>query len=92
MIRSFAHKGLEVFFRTGSTRGIQADHARRLALVLDLLDAAAKPEDMNFPGSRLHRLKGTLLGVWSVSISGNWRVTFRFEDGDATVVDYTDYH
>lgn len=92
MIRSFAHKGLEIFFRTGSTRGIQNSHARRLELTLDLLDAATRPEDMNFPGSRLHKLKGDMDGIWSVSISGNWRVTFRFENGDAHIVDYLDYH
>ena len=87
MIKSFAHKGLEVFFFTGSTKGIQVKHSRRLSMILDLLAA-----DMDFPGSRLHMLKGNLAGVWSVTVSGNWRITFRFEDGNAYIVDYQDYH
>lgn len=92
MIKNFAHKGLETFFYTGSTRGIQAKHARRLGLILDLLDRAACAKDMNFPGSRLHMLKGDLAEHWSVTVSGNWRVTFRFEDGNAYIVNYQDYH
>ena len=92
MIKNFAHKGLETFFYTGSTRGIQAKHARRLGLILDSLDRAACAKDMNFPGSRLHMLKGDLAEHWSVTVSGNWRVTFRFEDGNAYIVNYQDYH
>lgn len=92
MIKTFAHKGLEVFFLTGSTKGIQAKHARRLGMILDLLDSARTPSDMNFPGSRLHMLKGDLAGLWSVTVSGNWRLTFRFHEGDAYIVDYQDYH
>lgn len=92
MIKTFHHKGLETFFRTGSVKGIQAKHAPKLALALDWLDAAARVEDMNFPGSNLHQLKGDLKNHWSVKISGNWRLTFKFEDGDASVVDYQDYH
>lgn len=92
MIKTFAHKGLEVFFLTGSTRGIQAKHARRLGMILDLLDSASAPSDMNFPGSRLHLLKGDLAGLWSVTVSGNWRLTFRFHEGNAYIVDYQDYH
>ena len=92
MIKSFAHKGLEVFFLTGSTKGIQAKHAGRLGYILDLLDAAASVRDMNFPGSNLHPLKGDLAEHWSVKVSGNWRLTFRFENGNAYVVNYQDYH
>lgn len=92
MIRSFAHKGLELFFYTGNTKGIQAKHARKLGMILDLLDNAADESDMNFPGSRLHQLKGNLAGLWSVTVSGNWRITFRFENGDAYIVNYQDYH
>ena len=92
MIKSFVHKGLEEFFLTGSTRGIQAKHAGKLELILDLLDHAVEPEQMNFGGSGLHRLKGDMKGHWSVKVSGNWRVTFRFEGGDAHVVNYQDYH
>ena len=92
MIKSFAHKGLEDFFLTGSTRGIQAKHAARLESLLDRLDAAVHVEAMSFPGSGLHRLKGDRKDHWSVRVSGNWRVTFRFENGDAHVVNYQDYH
>lgn len=92
MIKTFAHKGLETFFLTGSTKGIQPRHARRLGMILDLLDSACTPSDMNFPGSRLHMLKGELEGLWSVTVSANWRLTFRFQDGNAYVVDYQDYH
>ena len=92
MIRSFAHKGLELFFYTGNTKGIQAKHARKLSMILDLLDNAADEGDMDFPGSRLHQLKGNLAGLWSVTVSGNWRITFRFENGDAYIVNYQDYH
>lgn len=92
MIKSFAHKGLEVFFFTGSTKGIQVKHSPRLSMILDLLNHAVVAADMDFPGSRLHMLKGNLAGVWSVTVSGNWRISFRFEDGNAYIVDYQDYH
>lgn len=92
MIKSFAHKGLELFFYSGDTRGIQVKHAERLSALLDRLDAASHVYDMLFPGSGLHELIGSLMGMWSVKISGNWRLTFRFENGNAYVVDYQDYH
>ena len=92
MIRTFAHKGLEGFFRTGSKAGIQASHAAKLARLLAQLEQAEAPSDMNLPGWRLHELKGDMAGHWSVTVNGNWRVTFRFVDGDAEVVDYLDYH
>ena len=92
MIKSFSHKGLEVFFRTGSTKGIQSKHADRLGRMLDRLDAAAEVRDMNAPGYDLHPLKGNLSGHWSVKVSGNWRMTFRLENGNAYVVNYQDYH
>ena len=92
MIKSFEHKGLKKFFNTGTTAGIQAIHATKLGDILDTLDAATQVSDMNFPGSGLHPLKGALKGLWSVSVSGNWRITFKFEDGDAYIVDYLDYH
>ena len=92
MIRSFRHKGLAKFFATGSKSGIQAQHAERLRLILGRLSAAAKPEDMGLPGLRLHPLKGTRKGTWAVWVSGNWRITFRFVEADAEVVDYEDYH
>jgi proteic killer suppression protein len=92
MILSFAHKGLQRFFSTGSTSGIQARHARRLRLVLSNLDQAAGPDDMDLPGLKLHRLKGARSDIWAVSVSGNWRVTFRFVGRDSEVVNYEDYH
>lgn len=92
MIKSFAHKGLEDFFYDGTTRGVQPRHADRLGRILDRLDAAEDVQDMGYPGSGLHPLKGSLKGYWSVKVSGNWRLVFRFEDGNAFVVDYLDYH
>jgi len=92
VIRSFRHKGVERFFRTGSKAGIQAAHAPRLARQLAALNVARQPSDMNVPGWGLHPLKGKLSNHWSVSVSGNWRLTFTFKDGDAEFVDYQDYH
>jgi proteic killer suppression protein len=92
MIKSFRHGGVKKFLRTGSKAGIQAAHAKRLRLQLTLLDAGAKPEDMNVPGWRLHKLAGSLKNHWPVTVSGNWRLTFAFEGEDATLVDYQDYH
>jgi len=92
MIRSFKHKGLEQFFITGSKRGIQPDQADKIARMLDRLDASLSPIDMNLPGYRLHELKGQEAGTWSVTVSGNWRITFQFIGQDANVVDYRDYH
>lgn len=92
MIRSFRHKGLQRFFLHGSKAGIQAAHAARLRLQLGRLDAAAGAGDMDLPGWRLHPLKGPLKGLWAVSVSGNWRLTFAFDGKDAMLVDYQDYH
>ena len=90
MIQDFAHKGLQAFFTTGSKAGIQPAHAPKLRRQLAQLDLAAAPADMNLPGWKLHPLKGELAGRWSVWVNGNWRLTFTFEGGHATVVDYTD--
>ncbi len=92
MILSFAHKGLEDFFYDAIKRGIQPRHATRLEAILDRLDAAHQVEDMRYPGSNLHQLRGDLVGFWSVRVSGNWRVIFRFAEGNATDVNYLDYH
>ncbi len=92
MIRSFRHKGLQRFFTTGSKAGIQPGQADRLKDILFRLDVARRPEDMGFPGSDLHPLKGRLKGFWSVKVNGNWRIIFHFEKGDALEVDYVDYH
>ncbi len=92
MITSFVHKGLERFFSTGSKAGIQAKHAVRLRLILDQLNTAQAITDMNFPGSDLHPLTGDKKGLWAVRVSGNWRIIFKFEHENASVVDYLDYH
>jgi len=92
MIRGFRHKGLERFFLKGTKSGIQSRHAAMLRLILGRRSASQDPKDMNLPGLHLHQLGGDRRGIWSVRVSGNWRVTFRFKDGDAEVVDYEDYH
>jgi proteic killer suppression protein len=92
VIRGFKHKGLAKFFETGSRAGIQAQQAERLRLILGRLSAATGPRDMALPGLDLHPLKGDRKGTWAVSVSGNWRVTFKFLGKDADSVDYEDYH
>ena len=92
MIRSFRNKGLGRFFRTGDKRGIRPEHAARLSRILDRLDAAVRVKDMDLPGYRLHPLKADRVGEWAVSVSGNWRVIFRFEGPDIVDIDYDDYH
>jgi proteic killer suppression protein len=92
MIKTFRHKGLKQLFETGSARAISADLSRRLTRQLDFLNRAISPADMNLPGYRLHELKGERKGTWSVTVSGNWRLTFSFQDRDAFNVDLEDYH
>jgi proteic killer suppression protein len=92
MIKSFTHKGLEKFFTTGDQSGIQAIHAKRLRLILAILHDAKHISDTNAPALRLHALKGSRAGFRAVTVQANWRVIFRFEDGDVYVVDYLDYH
>ena len=92
MIKSFTHKGLKEFFETGSKKGIQPEHANKLSRILDRLDASTSAQDMNLPNYRLHPLKGDKRDMWSVTVNGNWRVVFYFEDKDAYLVDYLDYH
>ena len=92
MIRSFKHKGLEKFYYENEQRGINTTHAAKLGRILDRLDASSSAVDMNLLGYSLHELKGKEKGTWSVWVSGNWRVTFRFVGVDAVDVDYQDYH
>ena len=92
MIKSFSHKGLEDYFFDGTKKGILPNHANRIGDILDRLDAATNIGDMDYPGSRLHLLKPKKKGIWSVTVSGNWRITFKFKDGDVYDVDYIDYH
>ncbi|MBB1074716.1 type II toxin-antitoxin system RelE/ParE family toxin [Rhodoferax sp. 4810] len=92
MIKSFRHRGIEQFFLTGSKAGIQPHHAAKLARLLHQLNRAKQPADMNLPGWRLHPLTGQLNGHWSVWVNGNWRLIFTFQDDNAALVDYQDYH
>ena len=92
VIVGFRHKGLKKFFESGDLRGIPAQHGARILRQLDVLDAAREVTDMDLPGWKLHQLKGARKGTWAVSVSGNWRITFRFEAGDAYDVDLEDYH
>ncbi len=92
MIKSFVHKGIEDYFYDGTKKGIKPQHAQKLADILDRLDAARDIKDMNYPGSDLHKLKGKKKGIWTVRVSGNWRITFSFKEGNAESVDYLDYH
>jgi proteic killer suppression protein len=92
MIKSFRHKGLRRLFETGIASGVQANHDKRLRLQLVALDTAKVIEDMDIPGFLLHALKGAMKGRWSITVNGNWRITFEFVDGNAYVLDYEDYH
>ena len=92
MIKTFKHKGLKKFFETGSKAGIQAKHERRLRMQLAAKDTASIIEDIDLPGFKLHPLKGNRDGVWSITVNGNWRVTFEFKDGNAYILNYEDYH
>jgi toxin HigB-1 len=93
VIRSFAHKGLEAFYQTGSKAGIQPHHAAKLRVLLGALDTASSPASLNLPAWRLHPLTGDMAGHWSVWVNGNWRITFTMDaSGDARIVNYQDYH
>ena len=92
MIKSFKHKGLKLFFETGSKSGIQPHHATKLRLQLGLLDSAKSKDDVNVPSWRLHELKDDLVGHYAIWVNGNWRLTFKFIDEDIELVDYQDYH
>lgn len=92
MILKFKHKGLELFYKTDSVKGIQLANAKKLGQVLRLLNVAKSPSDLALPGLRLHPLKVNLEGHWSITISGNWRLTFIFVEQNIHIVDYQDYH
>jgi len=92
MIKTFRHKGLEAFFQKGSKAGIQPSHAPRLKRQLERLENAQDAADMNVPGWGLHPLAGSLARHYAVTVNGNWRLTFMFENGGAVLVDYQDYH
>lgn len=92
MLKTFAHKGLKRLFESDDPSGVRADQVRRIRAVLAHLDEAGQPRDLDLPGYRLHALRGSLKGYWSVTVSGNWRIVFRFERGDTLDVDLVDYH
>lgn len=92
MIKQFKHSGLGKYFLRGTKSGIQAKHVKRIRLILGRLHASTRPQDMNLPGLELHELRGRRKSNWSVKVSGNWRITFKFDGPDAIVVNYEDYH
>ncbi len=92
MIASFKHRGLKALYDERAARRVAPEHVQKLRDVLAVLDRSRRPQDVDIPGFRLHPLKGELKGHYAVAVSGNWRVTFRFEEGDVVDVDYLDYH
>jgi proteic killer suppression protein len=92
MIQTLRHKGLTKFYESGSVSGVQPHHAKRLRMLLAALDTATNIEDLDIPGFKLHPLKGSGKGRWSIWVNGNWRITFEFRNGHAYVLDYEDYH
>ena len=92
MIKSFIHKGLRKFYASASTAGVQKKHEKKLRLILTNLDQAQEPDDMDLPGLFMHQLKGDRKDIWSVRVSGNWRLTYRFSGRDVEIVNYEDYH
>ena len=92
MIKSFRHKGLERFFKKDDARGINAQHGSRIRRILDLIETATAVEQLDVPGMNLHPLKFDRKGDWAMTVSGNWRITFRFADENATDLNLEDYH
>jgi proteic killer suppression protein len=92
MIASIQHKGLKLLWTKNDASKLPAEQIKKIRNILMLLHGAEKVEDLNYPGAGLHPLKGDLKGYWSVTVTGNYRIIFRFEDGDAHLVDYIDYH
>ena len=92
MIRRIRHRGLRRLYEHGDGRELHQAQIGKIRRILARLDVATRPEDMNLPGYRLHPLKGDLGGYWSVTVQANWRIVFRFDEGEVTDVDYLDYH
>ena len=92
MIKSFRHNGLQRFYLTGSMEGIQPAHARKIRFLLVALETARTIDDMDIPSFNLHSLKATRKGQWAISVSGNWRITFEFQNGNVYLLNYEDYH
>ncbi len=92
MIKSFKHKGLQQFYKTGNVAGIQNNHKQKLRMILAALDSTHDIEDMDIPSFKLHPLKGKLKNLWSIRVNGNWRLTFEFENSHIYILNYEDYH
>ena len=92
MIKSIRHRALKRLYEDDDRRGLSAEHVPKITVILARLDRAAKPSDMDMPGLKLHPLKGSLAGFWSVTVRANWRIVFRFDGIDVTDVDLVDYH
>ncbi len=92
MIKSFKHKGLSKLFTKGVTTGVNLQNMRKLKFILAMLNTAQLVTDMDAPNLRLHELKGKRKAIYSVTVNGNWRVTFKFKKGNAYHVNYEDYH
>ena len=92
MIENFKHRGLRRFYENGDRSGLNAEHAPKIKVILSMLDAAETPEEMAVAMFRFHALTGDRKGYYSVTVRANWRVTFRFEHGNAYDVNLEDYH
>ena len=92
MIQTVRHRGLKRAYEGGDFSRVEPEQAKRIAIALADLDSARTVSDLNLPGYRLHRLRGKLKGLWSITISANWRIVFRFEDGDVYDINLIDYH
>lgn len=92
MIKSFKHKGLRELFEKGKSKRLSADFAPKLIRQMDAINQVDEPQELNFPGYGLHELKGERSGVWAMKVNKNWRLTFKFESGDAAELDLEDYH
>jgi len=92
VIKSFKHKGLKKYFYYGDISGIQPEHRNKLTRLLTAIDESKVVDGLKIPGFCLHQLKGDYKDLWSVKVNGNWRITFKFEKGDAYILDYQDYH
>lgn len=92
MIEGFRHRGLKRFYEKDDRSGLRADMVEKIETILTILDAATGPESLDLPGLRLHQLKGDMKGFWSVTVRANWRIVFRFENGNAKDVELMDYH
>lgn len=92
MIKSFKHKGLELFYKTGNIKGIQAIHAQKLRFLLSILEAMSSTDDLKLPSLRFHQLQGSKKNLYSITVQANWRLTFEFDNENVYILDYTDYH